>query len=466
MNLSFTISINEIVPPLGFYWVFTIIITACYTGSIIAFVTLPVYPDTVDSIEQLQNGFYRVGTLDRGGWERWFQNSTEDKSAKLLRNLEFVRSNEEGLGNVTKPWFLFPYAFIGSKAQLHYLIQTNYSDDKMLSRRSTLHVSNECFSLFGVAFAFPQQSVYRQKINNVMMMLQQNGVIEKIKNDVRWDRLRSKTGGFLQISTQKTLKITNQQERGLSLADTEGMFLLLGIGFLVAGGVLISEWVGGCTNKCMQFMRIKREKKEEDERVEEETRLEEEFARHCHEFALESASSVVGISFATGAGDVEKLTEEIHSNTPKGDEELETISTRSSRHSRSDSSAVADFNSATLTEMFHGPKDRPSNIIMINGKMMSEVDATHYANKTKAEEELQLRGSSGGESLVSEQFCFLKEAEDEDDEDVKQQENVQMKVCQVEINLQAPSSSENDIDDCFGEKIESGSFLVSMNASK
>lgn len=55
----------------GFYWVFTIIITACYTGSIIAFVTLPVYPETIDSIRQLNSAFYRVGTLDRGGWERW-----------------------------------------------------------------------------------------------------------------------------------------------------------------------------------------------------------------------------------------------------------------------------------------------------------------------------------------------------------------------------------------------------------
>lgn len=52
---------------IGWYWVFTIIITACYTGSIIAFVTLPVFPETIDSIDQLNSGFFRVGTLDRGG---------------------------------------------------------------------------------------------------------------------------------------------------------------------------------------------------------------------------------------------------------------------------------------------------------------------------------------------------------------------------------------------------------------
>lgn len=49
----------------GCYWVFSIIITACYTGSIIAFVTLPVFPDTIDTIEDLIYGFYRIGTLGK-----------------------------------------------------------------------------------------------------------------------------------------------------------------------------------------------------------------------------------------------------------------------------------------------------------------------------------------------------------------------------------------------------------------
>lgn len=47
------------------YWLFSIIITACYTSSIIAFVTLPVFPSTIDSIDDLLRGFYRVGTLSK-----------------------------------------------------------------------------------------------------------------------------------------------------------------------------------------------------------------------------------------------------------------------------------------------------------------------------------------------------------------------------------------------------------------
>lgn len=48
---------------IGVYWVFTIIITACYTGSIIAFVTLPVQPHTIDTLDQLRDGFFRIGTF-------------------------------------------------------------------------------------------------------------------------------------------------------------------------------------------------------------------------------------------------------------------------------------------------------------------------------------------------------------------------------------------------------------------
>lgn len=443
---------------LGFYWVFTIIITACYTGSIIAFVTLPVFPETVDTIDQLQNGFYRVGTLDRGGWERWFTNSTQKETAKLLKNLEYVRNIEEGLSNVTKAYFLFPYAFVGSKSQLEYVIQTNYTNDKMLSRRSALHISDECFALFGVSYAFPMKSVYREKINNLLLIMQQAGLVSKLKNDVKWSMLRSSTGGYLQVSQEKTLKMTNQIERGLTLADTEGMFLLLGIGFLIAGGVLISEWVGGCTNKCMQFMKIKKERKQEEHRQEEEMRRDEEQARFDAEDmareALQSASSIIGISFMAGVDRETKLKVVDHLEAD-GD----AGSNGSSRHSRSNSSMimVSDLNSAMLTEMYHG-KDRPGNIVMINGKVMSEQDAAKYVTESKENHENQQRGSCGGASQISKSFSFLKNEydDDEEDEDGKEQENEPPRVCKVEINLQAPSDSaaEKDIEDCFGEKVE------------
>lgn len=42
---------------------FSIIVTACYTGSIIAFVTLFVYPPVIDTVDQLLEQDYRIGSL-------------------------------------------------------------------------------------------------------------------------------------------------------------------------------------------------------------------------------------------------------------------------------------------------------------------------------------------------------------------------------------------------------------------
>ena len=54
-----------IVNVLGMYWVFTIIITSCYTGSIVAFITLPVFPSAIETAEELLAYRYRIGTLGK-----------------------------------------------------------------------------------------------------------------------------------------------------------------------------------------------------------------------------------------------------------------------------------------------------------------------------------------------------------------------------------------------------------------
>uniref|UniRef100_A0AAU6NDM9 IR21a n=1 Tax=Mythimna loreyi TaxID=667449 RepID=A0AAU6NDM9_9NEOP len=231
---------------IGWYWIFTIIITSCYTGSIIAFVTLPVFPETVDTIKQLLAGFYRVGTLDRGGWETWFLNSSDPDTAKLMKKLELVPNVEAGIRNTTKAFF-WPYAFLGSKAELEYIVQANFTAVK--SKRSVLHISNECFVPFGVAISFPNNSVYSAKMNFDISRMIQSGLIDKITNEVRFEMQRSLTGHFLAAGSG-TIKIPSAEEKGLTLEDTQGMFLLLAAGFIIAGTALVSEWMGGFTRRC------------------------------------------------------------------------------------------------------------------------------------------------------------------------------------------------------------------------
>lgn len=46
------------------------------------------------------------------------------------------------------------------------------------------------------------------------------------------------------------MRVLSAEDRALTLDDTQGMFLLLGAGFLAGAASLFSEWVGGCFRCC------------------------------------------------------------------------------------------------------------------------------------------------------------------------------------------------------------------------
>lgn len=98
--------------------------------------------------------------------------------------------------------------------------------------------------------AFPKNAVYRDILNSVILRAFQSGLTIKLKNDVEWDIMRSSTGQLLQANSVGSSRILTVEDRSLTLADTQGMFLLLAIGFVLGGASLVSEWLGGCLNFC------------------------------------------------------------------------------------------------------------------------------------------------------------------------------------------------------------------------
>ncbi|XP_052871022.1 ionotropic receptor 21a-like [Anopheles cruzii] len=353
---------------IGIYWLFTIIITACYTGSIIAFITLPVKPERVDSVQQLHRGFYRVGTLDRGGWERWFLNSSHKDTNKLLKDLRFVSSVDEGVRNVTDA-FLISYAFIGSKEELQFRINSNLSH-RFVNKRYGLHVSRECFALYGVSLVFPMHSIYRDPFNNAILYMQEAGIVKKLKKDVLWNTVRTKDGRFREASVGESLRGPAPEERGLTLADTEGMFLLMLFGYVVALAVLISEWVGGCTNRCREIMQERAERRKEA-------------ADELAAAAAAAASSAGGSACSSvnlGGSRKRLLTGNGRECPPVGD--ATTPSGTSDHNSLCD--ALSDVSATTMQDLYDGPDRRHSTIVYLDGELMSEKEAQRVvARKAK-----------------------------------------------------------------------------------
>ncbi|XP_055550833.1 ionotropic receptor 21a [Wyeomyia smithii] len=438
---------------IGAYWVFTIIITSCYTGSIIAFVTMPIQPDTVDSVSQLRAGFYRIGTLDRGGWERWFLNSSDKTTEKLLRKLEFVSSLKEGIRNVTDAFFI-SYAFIGSKAELEYLVQSNFSDESV-SRRYTLHVSKECFSLFGVSFVFPPNSVYRDKFNNAILYMQEAGILAKLRKDISWDMQKTKDGRFRQASVGQILRVSTAGEKGLTLADTEGMFLLMGVGYLIGVGVLISEWVGGCTNKCREIIQARMDRRGS-------------LGSSIPDSNLSSANPNSTRRRLRPPGKEYNLVENIDSVstnpavTPQVAEDsgsVNSLNSQPSHHKRTLSGSVHDFSRGTLQELYDGPDRRHSTIVYMDGKMMTDEEARRYAAGSKKHLKPHSSLSSVVEHEVTRLFKYLDDLNSTHDsgEHLEKHSKRQSVEVVAEVNQQAEEESEDTKavvgDEQFGDTV-------------
>lgn len=134
----------------------------------------------------------------------------------------------------------------------------------------------------------PAHSVYAVRINNIIARLHQSGLITKLFTELQAELLREKrmrTGSataLLRAPTAKQLRVDDAEERGLTVADTEGMFLLMGCGYGVALALLLSEMVGGFTNRCRRMGRLRREQRQQEEA---DAAADEEEREHTREMA-------------------------------------------------------------------------------------------------------------------------------------------------------------------------------------
>lgn len=86
---------------------------------------------------------------------------------------------------------------------------------------------------------FPHDSVYAESINNLILRFAASGLNLKIINDIAWDSQRSSTDALLDSTKSKKFSFADVEERKLNLADTEGMFLLMAVGYICGNHCLI-----------------------------------------------------------------------------------------------------------------------------------------------------------------------------------------------------------------------------------
>uniref|UniRef100_P23819-3 Isoform 3 of Glutamate receptor 2 n=1 Tax=Mus musculus TaxID=10090 RepID=P23819-3 len=246
----------------GVWWFFTLIIISSYTANLAAFLTVERMVSPIESAEDLSKQTeIAYGTLDSGSTKEFFRRSkiaVFDKMWTYMRSAEpsvFVRTTAEGVARVRK-----------SKGKYAYLLESTMNE--YIEQRKpcdTMKVGGNLDSK-GYGIATPKGSSLGNAVNLAVLKLNEQGLLDKLKNKWWYDKGECGSGGgdsktpvnlaVLKLSEQGVLdKLKNkwwydkgecgakdsgskEKTSALSLSNVAGVFYILvgglGLAMLVA----------------------------------------------------------------------------------------------------------------------------------------------------------------------------------------------------------------------------------------
>ncbi|KAK7137996.1 hypothetical protein R3I94_013588 [Phoxinus phoxinus] len=208
----------------GVWWFFTLIIISSYTANLAAFLTVERMVSPIESAEDLaKQTEIAYGTLDAGSTKEFFRRSkiaVFEKMWSYMKSADpsvFVKTTDEGVIRVRK-----------SKGKYAYLLESTMNE--YIEQRKpcdTMKVGGNLDSK-GYGIATPKGSALRNPVNLAVLKLNEQGLLDKLKNKWWYDKGECGSGGG--DSKDKT--------SALSLSNVAGVFYILigglGLAMLVA----------------------------------------------------------------------------------------------------------------------------------------------------------------------------------------------------------------------------------------
>uniref|UniRef100_A0A9L9PYA4 Glutamate receptor n=6 Tax=Boreoeutheria TaxID=1437010 RepID=A0A9L9PYA4_HUMAN len=175
----------------GVWWFFTLIIISSYTANLAAFLTVERMVSPIESAEDLaKQTEIAYGTLEAGSTKEFFRRSkiaVFEKMWTYMKSAEpsvFVRTTEEGMIRVRK-----------SKGKYAYLLESTMNE--YIEQRKpcdTMKVGGNLDSK-GYGIATPKGSALRNPVNLAVLKLNEQGLLDKLKNKWWYDKGECGSGG-------------------------------------------------------------------------------------------------------------------------------------------------------------------------------------------------------------------------------------------------------------------------------
>uniref|UniRef100_A0A8C7WHK8 Glutamate receptor n=1 Tax=Oncorhynchus mykiss TaxID=8022 RepID=A0A8C7WHK8_ONCMY len=212
----------------GVWWFFTLIIISSYTANLAAFLTVERMVSPIESAEDLaKQTEIAYGTLDAGSTKEFFRRSkiaVYEKMWSYMKSAEpsvFVKTTPDGVARVRKSKGKF--AFLLESTMNEYIEQRKPCD--------TMKVGGNLDSK-GYGVATPKGSALRNAVNLAVLKLNEQGLLDKLKNKWWYDKGECGSGGG--DSKDKT--------SALSLSNVAGVFYILVGGLGLAMMVALIEF--------------------------------------------------------------------------------------------------------------------------------------------------------------------------------------------------------------------------------
>ncbi|XP_069068077.1 glutamate receptor 3 isoform X2 [Pleurodeles waltl] len=212
----------------GVWWFFTLIIISSYTANLAAFLTVERMVSPIESAEDLaKQTEIAYGTLDSGSTKEFFRRSkiaVYEKMWSYMKSAEpsvFTKTTDDGVARVRKSKGKF--AFLLESTMNEYIEQRKPCD--------TMKVGGNLDSK-GYGVATPKGSTLRNAVNLAVLKLNEQGLLDKLKNKWWYDKGECGSGGG--DSKDKT--------SALSLSNVAGVFYILVGGLGLAMMVALIEF--------------------------------------------------------------------------------------------------------------------------------------------------------------------------------------------------------------------------------
>ncbi|CDQ66973.1 unnamed protein product [Oncorhynchus mykiss] len=175
----------------GVWWFFTLIIISSYTANLAAFLTVERMVSPIESAEDLaKQTEIAYGTLDGGSTKEFFRRSkiaVFEKMWSYMKSADpsvFVKTTDEGVVRVRK-----------SKGRYAYLLESTMNE--YIEQRKpcdTMKVGGNLDSK-GYGIATPKGSALRNPVNLAVLKLNEQGLLDKLKNKWWYDKGECGSGG-------------------------------------------------------------------------------------------------------------------------------------------------------------------------------------------------------------------------------------------------------------------------------